>query len=48
MEIYNTKYASQYVKKSDTEARYKYETTIWEAFEKIAKKYGLKFVISKI
>ena len=48
IEIYNTKYALQYVKKSDTEARYKYETTIWEAFEKIAKKYGLKFVISKI
>lgn len=48
IEIYNTKYALQYVKKSDTEARYKYETTIWEAFEKIAKKYGLKFISSKI
>ncbi|MCK9576349.1 MAG: hypothetical protein M0R51_10550 [Clostridia bacterium] len=48
MNIYNKKYSSQYAKKSDTEARYKYEMTIWEAFEKIAKKYGLKFVISKI
>ena len=48
MDIYNKKYSSQYAKKSDTEARYKYEMTIWEAFEKIAKKYGLKFVISKI
>ncbi|MDD2274887.1 MAG: hypothetical protein PHI91_03565 [Candidatus Pacebacteria bacterium] len=48
IDIYNDKYALTYRNKSDKERVYKLELTKYEAFAKLIKKYGLKFIISHI
>ena len=48
IDIYNKKYAEANRKKPYKEQVYKLELTKYEAFAKLIKKYGLKFIISHI